>query len=398
MQIVRGPGENRGDNRGDNRGEEPEKEAAEAADMQAFAWLLYHNRPELPVIFKWLVGINVAAFVALLPLGGGLIEANSSVHLAWGANFGPAIAGGQYWRLLTAAFLHFGLIHLGFNMMALWSLGGLAERLYGRWPFLVIYLGAAVIGSLASVYFSPDRTVSAGASGAIFGLGGALASFWLRNGKAVPLSVLRGQWVNLALFIGFSVYMGITATGIDNAAHGGGFVGGALLGYLLTAPLQRPGIAGPRQLGLGIAAILLALAVILPILPEPAYRYPAEQPIAEAIDNAFREDARLADVSKKLNEERTKLTPQAYRQRIESELLEPWREVARSLNGYDPRPESRLAERLLAAQNYAGLRVKLYESYAAGLRGDRARLREAEAIAEQLKPAIAAIKRSLEPR
>lgn len=78
--------------------------------------------------------------------------------------------------------------------------------------------------------------------------------------------------------------------------------------------------------------------------------------------------------------------------------MEPWREVARSLNGYDMRPESRIAERLLAAQHYAGLRVKLYEAYVAGLRGDRARMREAEAIAEQLKPAIAAIKRSLEPR
>ncbi len=390
MQIVGGPSK--------NPGQEPEKEAAEAADIQAFAWLLAYNRPELPLLFKGLVGINVAVFVALLPLGAGLIEANSSVHLAWGANFGPAIAGGQYWRLLTAAFLHFGLVHLAFNMMALWSLGGLAERLYGRWPFLLIYLGAAVIGSLASVYFSPDRTVSAGASGAIFGLGGALASFWLRNGKAVPLSVLRGQWVNLALFIGFSVYMGITASGIDNAAHGGGFVGGALLGYLLTTPLQQPRIAGPRQLTLGIGAILLSLAVILPILPEPAYRYPAEQPIADAIDAAFREDARLADISKKLNEERTKLTPQSYRQRIESDLLEPWREVARSLNGYDTRPESRIAERLLAAQQYAGLRVKLYEAYVAGMRGDRARMREAEAVAEQLPAAIAAIKRSLEPR
>jgi len=374
------------------------KAAAEANDMAAFGLLLAWNRPELPVLFRILIGLNLVAFLGILALGGGLFEINSAVHLAWGANYGPAIAGQQYWRLLTSAFLHFGLLHLAFNMMALYSLGGLTERLYGRRAFLLLYLGAALIGSLASVLFSPDRTVSAGASGAIFGLGGALAAFWLRNGDHVPLSVLKGQWINLAFFIGFSIYMALTATGIDNAAHGGGFLGGAALGFLLGTPLDRPGTASWPRLGSGVAALLLAVALILPALPEPAYRYPAEQPVVETIDAALREDQRLDQRAKQLSTERSSRPPQEYRRLIETELLEPWRAVSRGLDGLEARPESRLAERLQAMQHYAGLRVTLYEAYTLALRGDRAKQREIEALVAQLKQATRALERSFEKR
>lgn len=390
MQVMGGP------DPGQDKNEA--RQAAEAADMDAFVWLLAYHRPQLPLLFKLLIGINVAVFLAMLPFGAGLIEANSDVHMAWGANFGAAIAGGQYWRLLTAAFLHFGLLHLVFNMMALYSLGALTERLFGRWPFLVLYLGAAITGSLASVYFKPDGAISAGASGAIFGLGGALAAFWLRNGRVVPLSVLRGQWINLALFIGFSVFMGVTATGIDNAAHAGGFFGGAVLGLLLTTPLHQAGTAGPARLGLGLVTIALILLTVLPLLPEPAYRYPAEKPAADAIVEVLREDARLGDVARKLDQERTGLSEEVFRQRLETDLLLPWRNAARSLNDLTVRPDSRLAERLEALRAYVNLRVRFYEHYVAGLRGDRARLREAEAVASQLKPAADAVRRSLEAR
>ncbi len=373
------------------------KAAAAANDMAAFGPLLAWNRPELPVVFRALIGLNVAAFLGILALGGGLFEINSAVHLAWGANYGPAIAGQQYWRLLSSAFLHFGLLHLVFNMMALYSLGGLAERLYGRRAFLLLYLGAALIGSLASVLFSPDRTVSAGASGAIFGLGGALAAFWLRNGEHVPLSVLKGQWINLAVFIGFSVYMALTATGIDNAAHGGGFLAGAALGLMLGTPLDRPGTASWPRLGLGLAALLLTMALILPALPEPAYRYPAEQPVAEAIDAALHEDQRLDDLGRQMAAERT-MPPADYLRRVETELLEPWREVLRGLDGLEARPESRLAERLQAMQHYAGLRVALYEAYLQALRGDAAKQREIEALVPQLKQATKALEHSFEKR
>ena len=126
-----------------------------------------------------LVGINAAVF-----LGWRSPEFPSPVRptqqlMHWGANRGLLTLGGEWWRLFTCMFLHIGVIHLAFNMWCLWDLGALAESLYGHWTFASVYLISGVAGSVASVAWHPG-TVSAGASGAIFGIAGALiASFYL---------------------------------------------------------------------------------------------------------------------------------------------------------------------------------------------------------------------------
>jgi len=158
-----------------------------------------------------------------------------------GANFGPAIRDGQYWRLVTSMFLHGGLLHLALNGWALFQLGSLLELLMGSPRMLLIYFGSGIAGSLASATFTQKPSV--GASGAIFGLLGALIAFLLRRrgaltpqGKSILMQLVG--WAAINVFFGFST------PGIDNSAHLGGGAAGLLLGFLLPEPrrsLPAPG-------------------------------------------------------------------------------------------------------------------------------------------------------------
>ena len=107
-------------------------------------------QPNIPVTFG-LAGLNIAIFAVMVFFGAGLWHSSSEVPLAWGANFGPATQDGQWWRLGSAMFLHFGLIHLAMNMLALWDAGRLVERMYGSVRFGLLYLSAGVGGNLLSL-------------------------------------------------------------------------------------------------------------------------------------------------------------------------------------------------------------------------------------------------------
>lgn len=176
-----------------------------------------------------------------------------------GSNFGPLTLNGQWWRLLSCAFVHIGIIHIGVNMLALWNLGRFMERAYGTAIFLVIYLGSALLGSLLSVFMNP-LVNSAGASGAICGLGGALLAFCLRRRAELPSLLVKGLRNNALQFIGLTALIGFGIPGIDNFAHLGGFLGGLLLGVIGSLPLEAADRKAefPRRLALTlISAILL---------------------------------------------------------------------------------------------------------------------------------------------
>ena len=164
--------------------------------------------------------------------------------LRWGALYGPNVAAGEFWRLLTCTGVHIGILHVGFNMWCLWDGGRLGERLFGSAAFLVLYLFSGVGGSVASFGHNP-QLVAAGASGAVFGVFGGILGFMLVRPKVIPKDVLRPLTRSTATFILYNLVYGFSASGIDNAAHVGGLVVGFLCGMLMSrrlplAPVRVP--------------------------------------------------------------------------------------------------------------------------------------------------------------
>lgn len=212
------------------------KFAPQLAESAAFQTRLIEVTPHAPVT-PFIIGLNAVMFLIAVALGGGIMVPNPEVLIRLGSDYTPLTAGGEWWRLLTSTFLHFGLAHLAFNMWALWVNGTLAERLYGSSRYLLIYLVAGVAGSVASFLWHPFVN-GAGASGAIFGVIGAVFAYFLRTDTGVPKSVLMTQRKAAALFIVVSILNGARFRGIDNAAHLGGLAAGFVVGWLLSRPLD----------------------------------------------------------------------------------------------------------------------------------------------------------------
>lgn len=195
-----------------------------------------------------LLGANVMVFLAMVAASGPSLEFTGPISVHFGANWGPLTLSGQWWRLVTYMFLHGGVFHIAMNMWCLWSLGALCESLYGRWTYASIYLLTGIAGGLASVGWNP-RVLSVGASGALFGLTGALiASFGLGEFSLSGVPI-RGVLSSLLFWAGFSLFLGKLTPGIDNACHVGGLVSGLILGALIALlapehdrPIRRAGI------------------------------------------------------------------------------------------------------------------------------------------------------------
>ena len=176
-----------------------------------------------------LIAVNTAVFLALSVIG---MTEDAGFMLQHGAMYAPDILyNGKHYELFTSMFLHFGFSHLMNNMVMLLVIGYSLEPEIGKIRFLLIYLGSGLMGNLVSAWFDVNQgsyAVSAGASGAIFGIVGALLYVAIRNHGRVGEISTRG----LVLMAGLSLYYGFTAQGVDNAAHIGGLVSGFLLAVL----------------------------------------------------------------------------------------------------------------------------------------------------------------------
>ena len=197
---------------------------------------LPHHRP----IATWVLLALIVLVFAAETIAGGSTRTDVLVRL--GAKVSPLIASGEFWRLLTSMFLHVGVMHLLFNSYALVIIGTELEGILGAGRFLAVYLLSGLFGSLASYAFSPN--ISAGASGAIFGLIGALGVFFLQYRQQL------GQWGrarlgNIAFLIVLNLILGFTNPNIDNLAHIGGLIAGAALGWAVM-PRYEPDAFGER--------------------------------------------------------------------------------------------------------------------------------------------------------
>jgi rhomboid protease GluP len=222
-----------------------------------------------------IVGLNVAVYLVMAGfLGAGWIQAaDMTPYILYGANNAAATTDGEWWRLITSMFMHYGALHIALNMWALSQAGHLLERLQGRALYCATYLGSGLGGGFLSMAWHGSRTWSAGASGAIFGVYGALLGYMLREKRALPGAVFRPLMKSTLTFAGYNLLFGLANPAIDNGAHVGGLLAGAGLGWLTAPPLDpeaRSKVLG-RRLGLAIAAIAAMVAVGVATAPRFNY-------------------------------------------------------------------------------------------------------------------------------
>lgn len=213
------------------------------------------------IVTQVLLVINLVVFGAMA-LEGIAMDPNSRQLIEWGANFGPYTLGGQPWRLLTCMFLHIGLFHIFFNMWCLWDMGAMCEGLYGHWTFALVYLISGIGGSLASVWWRPVG-VSAGASGAIFGIVGALIASHYLGEFSAPMVAVRSRLRSVLVFAGYALIFGAASGRTDNAAHIGGLVTGLVFGALIARLSPQPSVLRRLSIIVSVSGILFGAGMSL---------------------------------------------------------------------------------------------------------------------------------------
>ena len=200
-----------------------------------------------------LLDMNILIFVLMAISGVNILLPDSESLLKWGANFRPLTMEGEWWRLLTNCFLHIGILHLVMNMYALLYIGVLLEPLLGRTRFISAYLLTGITASIASLWWH-DMGISAGASGAIFGMYGVFLAMLTTN--LIEKTTRKALLTSIAIFVGYNLLYGIKG-GIDNAAHIGGLVGGIAIGYAFIPSLKKPEDVKLKLSTIGLLSFLI---------------------------------------------------------------------------------------------------------------------------------------------
>ena len=313
-----------------------------------------------------MVALNAGVWFVNIGSGMNVIKPLPSELLAWGANSASSVVlDHQYWRLLTATFLHGGLIHIALNMLGLWSGGQQLNRLHGNLNFLLIYFGSALTGSALSLHFSAQQSVSVGASGAVFGVLGALfVTMYKYRGQIFSLTsknVLTSQCV----FLVYALVLGFGKQGIDNAAHFGGLVAGSLLAWLLVGKVNISATQAKRKLVATAGVLLSTVVVVGLVITTPTPKVHHRQffefqaaftrilPSMQATEKSFQEDAKAAK-DKKMSESQ-------FSEAIEVKHLPAYRRVESALASVDIRGTDPTGGNFRDIKRANSLMVKLLE-------------------------------------
>ncbi len=332
------------------------RERAAAAFERAFDTVTPHV-----VLTHVLIAANVIAFLMLAGAGMPLMKPPADFLVRWGATYGPLVTRGEWWRLLTGMFMHAGLFHLVFNMWALFSVGLLTERLFGNVAFLIIYMVAGLGGGVIGLYWHPV-TASVGASGAIFGMYGALFAYLLRRHATVPRHFFASAGLGAAVFMIYNLVYGLGDAGIDMAAHVGGLLAGAVAGLALARPLAPAPLATRVRrntlVAAASAAVLVALAVRLP---------PVDDFLAALETLTGLEQKSQAAVNRSLGQLREgEISEEQFADAVEQQVLPPWRAQRQALTRMRlPQRERDLTTR---AAKYMELRGATWALMAEGIR------------------------------
>lgn len=316
----------------------------------------------VPWVTFGIIGLNVAAYLAMLLAGVHFMEPKASELLAWGANQGSATTAGQWWRLLTCTFLHIGLIHLLFNMAVLQDIGRFMERLTGPAGFAVVYLLSGVAGSVASMWWNP-HIVSAGASGAIFGLYGGLLGYLLAGSRDIPVEEARKLRNNALVFLGYNLIWGLTQRQVDMAGHLGGLLGGLACGFAMARRLRAEGPAARPRLNLQILAAGAALLAVAAFSRPRTVDFQREWERFSAMETRVQAQYHQALQKAKSGA----LADQDFALLMQTEVIDPWRTARLRLEGIEGLPPDQ-ARLLAQVDRYAQLRERAWETFAEALR------------------------------
>ncbi len=207
-----------------------------------------------PIITYVLIAINILIFLLMYLFGNGSEDINTLIKFG-ALSKAHILINNEYFRIITSAFLHIGLFHIMFNMWALYVVGSQVENYFGKIKFLIIYFGSIIVSSLVSLVFLDISTISAGASGAVFGLFGALLYFGY-NYRAYLGNVLIRQILPVIIL---NIFIGFVTPGINNAAHLGGLMGGILLSY--STGIKNK--SSKQERTSGIIALSIAIATLI---------------------------------------------------------------------------------------------------------------------------------------
>lgn len=186
-----------------------------------------------------IIGVNALVYVAMVVSGVSPFAPTIADLLRWGADSGIQTLTAQPWRILTSNYLHIGLLHIALNMWCLWNLGALAEQIFDPLTYFLTYTVCGLGGSIATLWWHPNG-VGAGASGAIFGMAGALISALYLGHLPVHPQAMKSTLKSLLSFAGYNLFFGTVVPGIDNSAHIGGLISGLILGAVLARHLTSP--------------------------------------------------------------------------------------------------------------------------------------------------------------
>lgn len=244
--------------------------------------------PEIGVT-RLLLAANILVFIVMLFKGAGFWHSPNGVQLAWGANFGPATQDGEWWRLGSAMFLHFGVVHLVLNVWSLWDAGQLVERMYGHLRFAAIYFISGLAGNLVSLVMQGNLAVSGGASGSIFGVYGALLTFLWRERASITSHEFRWLFWGALAFALATIALGFIVPGIDNSAHIGGFVFGILTSYCFSRTIATKPLSISTRLA-SASLIILACLILVINIPPAKYKWSDEMLVRKKMDEFLQQD------------------------------------------------------------------------------------------------------------
>jgi len=338
--------------------QEPEGSRARLAQFQD---QLAAKAP-FPTLTIGIIGANAAIYLAMLLTGVHFLKPGVPDLLTWGANLGTATTSGQWWRLFTCTFLHIGLIHILFNMYVLWDIGRFLERLIGAAGFAAVYLLAGLAGSIASMWWNP-YVVSAGASGAIFGLYGCLIGYLLAGSRDIPEDVAKNLRKNALVFLGYNLVWGLTQRELDMAGHLGGLAGGLACGFVMARRLRTQGMEARPRINLQVLAIGLAILALAAALRPKAVDL--QQELRRFSDMETRVQASYNQALQKARS--NALSDSDFANLIDSDVIQPWNSARLRLDGIHGVPEDQ-ARLLSRIGRYAETRERAWTRLSESLR------------------------------